>query len=169
MFHIYVAKVDRDVAYVAMVVHVCCKLLFPIFHLFCRRILQLCLFGCCICFTHMFQVFLMFQRYVAIVSDECCKSRSECCICCNGCTRILQKFVPNVSSVFLDVLLQVCFFGCCICFTHILQVFYLDIAYVCNGFQVFFMCFCKCFRGMFQVFHLSLDVCCKCCIWMFQR
>ena len=34
MFHIDVAKVDQDVAYVAMVVQVCCKLLFPMFHLF---------------------------------------------------------------------------------------------------------------------------------------
>jgi hypothetical protein len=33
-FRMDVAKVDRDVAYVAMVVHVCCKRLFPIFHLF---------------------------------------------------------------------------------------------------------------------------------------
>jgi hypothetical protein len=38
-FHMDVAKVDRDVAYVAMVVHICCKLLFPIFHLFFRRML----------------------------------------------------------------------------------------------------------------------------------
>jgi hypothetical protein len=30
----YVTKVDRDVAYVAIVVHVCCKHLFPMFHLF---------------------------------------------------------------------------------------------------------------------------------------
>jgi hypothetical protein len=29
-----VAEVDRDVAYVAMVVHVCCTLLFPMFHPF---------------------------------------------------------------------------------------------------------------------------------------
>ena len=28
-----IAKVDRDVAYVAMVVHICCKLPFPMFHL----------------------------------------------------------------------------------------------------------------------------------------
>ena len=34
MFHMDVAKVDRDVSYVAMVVHVCCKLLFSMFHLF---------------------------------------------------------------------------------------------------------------------------------------
>jgi hypothetical protein len=35
------------------------------------------------------------------------------------------------------------------------EVFYLDITYVCNGFQMFFKCFCKCFRSMFQVFYLS--------------
>jgi hypothetical protein len=34
MFHTDVAKVDRDVADAAMVVHVCCKLLFSMFHLF---------------------------------------------------------------------------------------------------------------------------------------
>ena len=33
VFRMNVAKVDR-VAYVAMVVHVCCNLLFPMFHLF---------------------------------------------------------------------------------------------------------------------------------------
>jgi hypothetical protein len=33
-FHTDVAKVDQDVAHVAMVVHVCCKLLFSMFHLF---------------------------------------------------------------------------------------------------------------------------------------
>ena len=34
VFHMDVYKVDRDVAHVAMVVHVCCKLLFLMFHLF---------------------------------------------------------------------------------------------------------------------------------------
>ena len=33
-FQMDVVKVDRDVAYVAMLVHECCKLLFPMFHLF---------------------------------------------------------------------------------------------------------------------------------------
>jgi hypothetical protein len=57
VFYIDVAKVDRDVAYVAMVVYVCCKCLFLMFHLLFRRMLQSCLSGCCICFTHMLQVF----------------------------------------------------------------------------------------------------------------
>jgi hypothetical protein len=60
-FHTDVAKVDRDVAYVAIVIQVCCKHLSPMFHLF-------------------------FQMYVA--------------------------------SMFISML----------------QVFYLDVAYVCNGF-----------------------------------
>ena len=34
MFHTDVAKVDRDAAHVVMFVHVCCKLLFPPFHMF---------------------------------------------------------------------------------------------------------------------------------------
>jgi hypothetical protein len=72
--------------------------------------------------------------YVSNVSYRCCKSRSRRCICCNGCTHILQVF------------LSICF----ICFTHMLKVFYLDIAYVCNGFQVF-LC----------VFSSVLDVCFK--------
>jgi hypothetical protein len=51
VFHTNVVKVDRDVAHVAMVVQVCCKLLFSMFHLFFfRRMLQVYLSGCCICF-----------------------------------------------------------------------------------------------------------------------
>jgi hypothetical protein len=49
-----VVKVDRDVAYVAMVVYVCCKLLFSMFYLF--------LGVCCKC------VYLD----VAYVSHICC-------------------------------------------------------------------------------------------------
>jgi hypothetical protein len=89
VFHMDIAKVDQDVAYVAMVIHICCKLMFSMFYLFFRRMLQVCLFGCYICFTHM------------------------------------------------------------------LQVFYLDLTYVLQWFQVFFRCFCKRFRCIFQVFYLS--------------
>jgi hypothetical protein len=34
VFHVDVAKVDLDVAYVAMAIHVYCKLLFQMFQLF---------------------------------------------------------------------------------------------------------------------------------------
>jgi hypothetical protein len=49
LFHMDVAKVDRDVAYVAMVVHVCCKHLSQCFIDFFRRMLQVCLSRCYIC------------------------------------------------------------------------------------------------------------------------
>jgi hypothetical protein len=66
VFHVDVVKVDCDVAYVAMVVHVCCKSLFPMFQLFFQTyvtsafIWMLHIFhtyvasvlcGCCVCFT----------------------------------------------------------------------------------------------------------------------
>jgi hypothetical protein len=54
VFHTDVIKVDRDVAYVAMVVHVCYKRLSLMFHLFSRHVLQVCFF------------------YVAYVSHICC-------------------------------------------------------------------------------------------------
>ena len=74
--------------------------------------------------------FKIFQRYVTSVSYGCCKSRSGCCICCSGCTRMLQAFVPNVSSIFLDV--------SCKCV-------YLDVAYV-------YHIYCKCFIWMLCMF-----------------
>jgi hypothetical protein len=62
LFYGDVAKVDQDVAHVWMGVHVYCKLLFPMFHLF--FMLQMCLFEYCICFTHMLQVFYLDVAYV---------------------------------------------------------------------------------------------------------
>jgi hypothetical protein len=64
VFHTDVVKLDRDVAYVAMAIQVCCKRLFQMFHLFFRRMLQVFLFGCCICFTHTLQVFYLDITYV---------------------------------------------------------------------------------------------------------
>jgi hypothetical protein len=57
--------------------------------------------------------------------------------------------------------LQICLFGCHICFTYMLQVFYLDVAYALQWLFKCFRFFCKCFRRMLHVFHLSPDVCCK--------
>jgi hypothetical protein len=51
--YMYIADVCSNVACVAMVVYVCCRRLFLIFYLFFRRMLQVCLSGCCICLTHM--------------------------------------------------------------------------------------------------------------------
>jgi hypothetical protein len=94
----------------------------------------------------------MFQRYVAIVSDECCKSISECC---NGYTHMLQKSVPNVLSVFLDVLLQVCLSERCIRFTHMLQVF----IWILRMFAMVFKCF-------LCVFASVSETCLKCFIYL---
>jgi hypothetical protein len=54
--------VDVDVAYVATVAHVCCKRLFPMFHLFFQ--------------TYVASVFIwmlhMFHTYVASILSVCC-------------------------------------------------------------------------------------------------
>jgi hypothetical protein len=54
VFHVDIAKVDRDVAHVTMAIHIYFKCMSLMFHLF--------------------------QTYVASVSSKCCKSRSGCCI-----------------------------------------------------------------------------------------
>jgi hypothetical protein len=114
------------------------------------------------------------QAYVSSVSDilkVCCKcsvwmlqSRSECCICWNWCTCMLQTSISNVSSVFSDacwkyVYLDVIYVShiCCKCFIWMLHMF-------CNGFQVFFRYFCECFIRTFQMFRLPSYVCFKCYI-----
>ena len=145
------------------------------FHTYVASVLS----GCCICFTHMLQVFYLDVAYVfqwfqvfsgvfASVSDTCFKCFScfggmfqvwliGCCKNRSGFayiamviyTYMLQAFVPNISLVFSVV--------CC---KHV----YLDVAYVlhicckcfirmlrkfCNDFSSVFRCFCKCFRCMF--------------------
>jgi hypothetical protein len=72
---------------------------------------------------------------------------------------------------------RVCF-KCFICFKHMLQVFYQDIAYVAVAIHI---C-CKCVFQMFQLFHLyiacfyldvayvplAIHICCKCIFQMFH-
>jgi hypothetical protein len=93
----FIRTVDRNVAYVAMVVYVCYKLLFPMLHpffpdIYCKCIYLDITYGlhiCCKCFIWMlhifyngFQVFLqMFrfmciQTYVTGVTYGCFKSKS---------------------------------------------------------------------------------------------
>jgi hypothetical protein len=112
VFYIDVAKVDWDVAHLAMAIHICLKCMYKIFYLF--------------------------RTYVASVSFGCCKSRCGCCIymqvfqvfsyicymcfiwmfahVCNGYTRVFKFFLM--------------FYKCFSYFEHMLQVFYLDIAKV---------------------------------------
>jgi hypothetical protein len=96
-----------------------------------------------VCFKCIFQMFYLFQTYVASVLFGCCKTRSGCCI-------YMQVF-PGV-------------------FIRMLQVFHLDICmflqwlHMC--FQVFFWYFasvlnvyCKCinyFGSMLQAFYLDV-------------
>ena len=97
MFHKDVAEIDSYVAHVLMVVHVCCKRLFQMFYLFFKCMLQVCLSRCCICFTHMLQVFYLHVAYV-----------------CNGFQVFLQVFQTYVLSILCVFI--VCF-NCCIwCF-----------------------------------------------------
>jgi hypothetical protein len=91
----------------------------------------------------------MFQRYIANVSYGCCKSGSGCCICCDGCTCMLQAFVLNVFICFLDV--------CCKCV-------HLDVAYIlhirCKCFiciLCMFVMFFKCFQVFLQVFQMYVS------------
>jgi hypothetical protein len=64
------------------------------------------------CCKHLFQVFEIFQRYVASVSHDVAISRLGCCTCCYRYTHILQASVLNVSTVFSRRMLQVCLFEC---------------------------------------------------------
>jgi hypothetical protein len=91
VLYIGVAKINQDVAHFVMAVHVCFKCMFQMFHLF--------------------------QTYVAIVLFGCCKSRSGYCI------------YMHVTSICFQVFSGVSY----IC----LQVFHLDVTNICNGFQMF--------------------------------
>jgi hypothetical protein len=113
----------------------------------------------------------LLQVYILLSILEVCykcfiwmlQSRFGCCICYHGYICMLQTSVLNVSSVFRR---------CCKCFIWKFHMFhtyvasiYLDIAYICNGFQKLL--------GISQVFQTYVasvspvsDVCYKCFIWM---
>ena len=80
MFHMYVAivsadvaKVDRDVAYIVMVAHVRCKLLFPMFNLCFLDVFCNCVYLdvayvsniCCMCFIRMLRIDAMVFKCVS--------------------------------------------------------------------------------------------------------
>ena len=75
MFRMDIAKVDRDVAYVASVSEACCKCFRDMLQAFVQNVSSILdvrckhfLSGCFTCFTH------MLQEYVRNVSHICCKS-----------------------------------------------------------------------------------------------
>ena len=113
-------------------------------------------FKCFRCFICMLQVFHV----------DVAKSRSGCCICCNGYTRMLQAFVPNVLAI-SD--------GCCTCFICVLHMFHTYVASVSSECCIYFhtyvesvssrccVCFAmsthvfpSCFERMLQMFPLDI-------------
>ena len=67
-YYLDVAKVDRDVAYIAIVVHVCCNCLSPKFYLFfVQALLQ-------VFQTHASSVSFDFFLHITCVVSECFKS-----------------------------------------------------------------------------------------------
>jgi hypothetical protein len=64
VLHTDVAKVDQDVAHVAIAIHVCCKRLFEMFHPFQTRVARV-LSGCCICFTQILHAFVLNVSFVS--------------------------------------------------------------------------------------------------------
>jgi hypothetical protein len=57
--------------------------------------------------------FICIRRMLQVFLSGCCKSRSGCCV---------YMYITSV------------YFKCSRCFIRLLQVFHLDIAYVCNGY-----------------------------------
>jgi hypothetical protein len=100
VFHADAAKLDWDIANVAMVVHIICsKLLFSKFHLFFRRTLQVCLFGCCICFTYMLQVFYLDVAYILQWFSSVLVFQMHVLSVSSAFRRMLQVLHLNVSKV----------------------------------------------------------------------
>jgi hypothetical protein len=172
MFQTYIAsvpygwckKVDLDVAYVAMAIHVCCKCLFKMFHLlqtYVASVLSEC-YICCsgytyvaglcskcfICFRRMLQevlscckCFMSKHRRSLCARYECCKSISGCRIYYNGYTHVLQVSIQNVSFT-SDI--------CCKCFyldvVFVVVAIYMLQAYVPNISSALDVCYRKCFH-----------------------
>jgi hypothetical protein len=102
----------------------------------------------------------------ASVSDKCCKSRLRCYICCNGCTRMLQASVPNVSSMFSDVCCK-CVYPDVVYISHICcKVFCLNVAYVLQWFHVFLDVFASvsyaCFKCFIRLHTYIVNVASRC-------
>jgi hypothetical protein len=86
MFHMDVVKVDPNIAYIVMAMHVCCKCLFPNVSSTFRRMLRVFYLDvayvshiCCIIlqwfqvFSNVLQVFHSYVLSVSAVCDICCK------------------------------------------------------------------------------------------------
>ena len=70
------------------------------------------------------------------------------------CCKCLAKVDLDVAYIYMHVA-SICLKCFQVFHAYVFQVLYLDVAYVCIGFQMFLRHFRKCFRRLFQVFHLS--------------
>jgi hypothetical protein len=101
VFHACVAKVDWDVA---MVVHICCKLLFLMFHLFFPDVCCKCVYLdvayvshiCCKCFIWMLLCFTMVFKCFYVCFASVSYAWFKCFIC-------LHKYVACVVSGYFEV------------------------------------------------------------------
>jgi hypothetical protein len=87
VFHLGVAKLYLDVAFITMATHVCCKCMFEMFDLFFRRILHLFNLGVAkVDLDVAYVVVAILQVYVPNVS-------SFLDVCCNCFILVLQKYI----------------------------------------------------------------------------
>jgi hypothetical protein len=148
----------------------CCKYMFLVFQMFQRYVVSLsdvCCksrSGCCICCNSSTR---MLQRSVTNVSfvftDVCCKCvyldvayvSHICYICFIWMLRMFAKvfkcFLVCLFQVFQKHVASVCF-KCFSCFRHMLQVFYLNVAYVAS---ICSKCFIYFIRTLQQVLHVA--------------
>jgi hypothetical protein len=84
-----------DIAYIVMVVYICCKHLFLMFHLY---ILQVCLSECCIYFTYMLQSFYPNGAYVLQLFSCFFRCFYKCFDTCFKCFICIQMYVASVVS-----------------------------------------------------------------------
>jgi len=108
VFRIGVANVDRDVAQVAMAIHVCFKCMFQMFHLYQTYVARFSS-GCCKsrsgCYVYM-HIASVFFKYFRCFILLCASVSSGCCICLQWFSNVFQAF----SQVFSDAC-----FKCFIC------------------------------------------------------
>jgi hypothetical protein len=79
---------------------------------------------------------------------------------------MLQAYVPSVLSVFSRCSLQVCLFGYCICFAHMLHMFR---TYVVSVLSEYCLCFTMVFKCFYMCFASVSDTYFKCfiCLQMY--
>jgi hypothetical protein len=63
VFNADAVKVDRDVTYVTIIVHVCCKCLFPMFHLFFSDVCYKCVYLNITYVSHILPLFQIISHF----------------------------------------------------------------------------------------------------------